>query len=109
MEDIFPGQSIICPQAAYEYSGNYERYFDPEKSVHHILNPKTGFSANECISVTIIAGNGAQADALATGVFVLGSEEGMKLVESLDGVEVFIVDADRNIHRSSGMEEYLVE
>ena len=90
-------------------SGNYERYFDPEKEVHHILNPKTGYSATGCISVTIIAESCTQADALATGVFVMGAEDGMSLVESLDDVECLIVDADRIIYRSSGLPEYLSE
>lgn len=90
-------------------SGNYERYFDPEKEVHHIINPKTGYSANESISVTVIAENGMQADALATGVFVMGPEEGMNLVESLDGVESLIVDTERVIHRSSGLSQYTSE
>ena len=90
-------------------SGNYERYFDPEKEVHHILNPKTGYSASGCISVTIIAKSCTQADALATAVFVMGAEDGMNLVESLDDVECLIVDADRIIHRSSGLSEYLSE
>ncbi len=88
-------------------SGNYERYFDPEKEAHHIINPKTGYSATECISVTIIAQSCTQADALATGVFVMGPEDGMRLVESLDDVECFIVDADRIIQRSSGLSRYL--
>jgi thiamine biosynthesis lipoprotein len=90
-------------------SGNYERYFDPDKQAGHILDPKTGFSSSGSISVTIIADTGFQADALATGVFVMGSNAGMELVESLDGVEAFIVDSDRVIHRSSGIGEYLVE
>ena len=90
-------------------SGNYERYFDPEAEVGHILNPKTGYSAAGCISVTIIAENCTQADTLATAVFVMGAEDGMRLVESLDEVECFIVDADRIIHRSSGLSEYLSE
>jgi len=90
-------------------SGNYERYFDPEKKAHHIINPKTGYSATECISVTIIAENGTQADALATSVFVMGPLEGMNLVESLDGVECLIVDAERTIHRSSGLPQYISE
>ena len=90
-------------------SGNYERYFDPEKEAGHILNPKTGYSAQECISVTIIAENCTQADALATGVFVMGPDDGMELVESLDDVECLIVDADRIIHRSSGLSTYLSE
>ena len=90
-------------------SGNYERYFDPEAKVHHIINPDTGYSATGCISVTIIAENCTYADALATAVFVMGAEDGMRLVESLDDVECFIVDADRIIHQSSGLSRYLSE
>ncbi|MFC1907843.1 FAD:protein FMN transferase [Chloroflexota bacterium] len=90
-------------------SGNYERYFDPEKEAHHIINPKTGRSATDCISVTIIAENCTQADTLATAVFVMGPDGGMKLVESLDDVECFIIDADRIIYRSSGLSNYLSE
>lgn len=88
-------------------SGNYERYFNLEKTAHHIINPKTGYSAMECISVTIIAGSCTQADALATGVFVMGAEDGMRLIESLDDVECLIVDASRTIHHSSGLFRYL--
>jgi len=90
-------------------SGNYERYFDPEKQAHHIINPETGYSATGCISVTIIAESCTQADVLATGVFVMGPEDGMRLVESLDDVECFIIDADRIIHQSSGLSRYLSE
>jgi len=85
-------------------SGNYERYFDPSKKFHHIINPKTGYSANECISVTIIADSCIEADALATGVFVLGLERGMQLIESLPEVEGLIIDSDRKISRSSGLD-----
>ena len=88
-------------------SGNYERYFDLEKEVHHIINPETGYSATGSISVTIIAKSSTQTDALATAVFVMGPENGMRLVESLDDVEGFIVDANRIIHQSSGLSEYL--
>jgi len=90
-------------------SGNYERYFDLEKEVHHIINPGTGYSATGSISVTIITKSSTQADALATAVFVMGPEDGMRLVELLDDVEGFIVDADRVIHQSSGLSRYLSE
>ena len=90
-------------------SGNYVRYFDPEAKVHHIINPDTGYSATDSISVTIIAESCTQADVLATAVFVMGPESGMRLVESLDDVEGFIVDGDRIIYRSSGLSEYLSE
>ena len=90
-------------------SGNYERYFDPEAKIGYIMDPKTGYSAADPISVTIIAENCTQADALATAVFVMGPEDGMRLVESRDDVEGFIVDDDRIIHKSSGLSRYLSE
>ena len=88
-------------------SGNYQRYFDPDKKAHHILDPRTGFSTSNCISVTIIADNCTRADTLATAVFVMGPEDGMKLVESLSDVECLIIDPDRGIHHSSGLSLYL--
>jgi len=90
-------------------SGNYERYWDPDKEVHHIMDPRTGYSASGCISVTLVAENCTLADVLATGVFVLGAEDGMRLVESQRDVECLMVDADREIHRSSGISDYLRE
>jgi thiamine biosynthesis lipoprotein len=105
-------QNLACfefSDRAIATSGNYERYFDPEREVHHIVNPKTGYSANECISVTIIARDCTQADTLATSVFVMGPEAGMLLVESLDYVEALIVDSDRIIYQSSGLSDYIIE
>jgi FAD:protein FMN transferase len=90
-------------------SGNYERYFSPDKSSSHIVDPRTGYSMSNCISVSIAAESGLQADVLATAVFVMGPEAGLKLVETLDNVEAFIVDNNREIHYSSGIDEYLVE
>lgn len=88
-------------------SGNYERYFDPEKRAHHIIDPETGFSADKSISATVIADTCTEADALATAVFVMGYEEGLKLVESIEGVEALIIDSERNIYKSSGLGDYL--
>ncbi len=73
------------------------------------MDPRTGFSVADVISVTIICDSGTQADILSTSVFVLGVKDGLKLVESLSNVEVFIVDYDRNIHTSSGIDKYLIE
>ena len=88
-------------------SGNYYRYYDPEKQVHHITDPHTGYSANKCISATIIAENCTQADVLATAIFVKGPQEGMELVEDIEGVEAFIIDNQRNLYSSSGLFKYI--
>ena len=90
-------------------SGNYARYFDPAKKVSHILNPRTGYSISECISVTIITRQAELADALATAVFVMGPVEGIRFVDNLEGVECMIIDNDREIHRSDGLSKYEVQ
>ncbi len=87
-------------------SGNYIRYFDPEARVGHIMDPRTGYSVDHCISVTIIANNCTTADVLATSVFVMGPGPGMGLINELDDVEGLIIDANRTIHRSHGLGVY---
>lgn len=85
-------------------SGDYERFFEHAGTrYHHILDPRTGYPANGAQSVTVLAKTTAEADALATGVFVLGPERGLALIDRLDGVEALIVDAGGQIHRSAGL------
>ncbi len=90
-------------------SGDYEQFFKKEgKRYSHLLNPLTGYPANECEAVTIIAKDASLADALSTGVFILGPIKGMELIETLNDVEGIIVDTTGTIHQSSGFEKYLV-
>jgi len=88
-------------------SGNYERYFDPDKEAHHIIDPRSGYSANLCISATIISNSCMDADALSTSIFVLGPQEGIELVNRLNGVEALIIDNERNIYKSNGLSKYI--
>ena len=81
-------------------SGDYERYFDESKSAHHIMNPKTGKSATELISVTVIAKKAIGADALATAVFVLGEKRGIDLINKLENTSALIITSDRKILKS---------
>ncbi len=81
-------------------SGDYERYFfEEEKRVHHIIDPKTGYSADECISVTVLTQNCVDADALSTTVFVIGPESGKALLDEL-GIEGLIISSDKRIIKS---------
>ncbi len=76
-------------------SGDYEKYFMWNgKRYHHILDPRSGMPAEGCVSVTVIASKAAVADALATGLFVLGPYEGKVLAEELDQVEAIFIWAD---------------
>jgi thiamine biosynthesis lipoprotein len=85
-------------------SGDYERFFIKDgKRYCHIIDPHTGYPADRCRSVTIVAPVLAFADGLATGVFVLGPEKGMELIEKLDGVQGIIVGADGRVWVSKGL------
>ncbi|MDH5175012.1 MAG: FAD:protein FMN transferase, partial [Elusimicrobiota bacterium] len=96
--------TIEVEDRAIVTSGDYERFFFSEgKRYHHIINPKTGYPADECQSVTIVAKETTFADGLATGIFVLGPSEGMALIESLEGVEGVIVSKEGDVSTSSGL------
>ncbi len=91
-------------------SGDYEQYFEIDgKRYHHILDPKTGYPSSGLQSVTIIHKENTIADALATAVFVMGKDEGMKLIENLNDTEVMIIDDKGKIFYSSGFKKFLVE
>ena len=86
-------------------SGNYENYIEVDgRRLSHILDPRTGWPVEELRSVTIVCPDGELADALATGVSVLGVEKGIALVDRLNGVEAMLVDASGKIHFSRGLE-----
>ena len=90
-------------------SGDYEQYFEVNGvRYHHILDPKTGYPAKGLQSVTIINKSNAYADALATAVFVMGIENGMKLIEKLKKTEAMMIDSDGKIFYSPGFKKYLM-
>ena len=85
-------------------SGDNERFFVVDGVRYcHILNPRTGYPANECQGVTLIAKEAYLADAFATAVFVMGPAKGMQFIESQNHLEGMIVDASGRIHVSSGL------
>jgi thiamine biosynthesis lipoprotein len=84
-------------------AGGYERFFEVGgRRYHHILDPKTGYPARGAASVTVIAPRGVVADALDTGLFVLGARRGLPLVESLPGVAALFVDSRGRVRLSRG-------
>jgi thiamine biosynthesis lipoprotein len=90
---------------AISTSGDYERFFIKDGvRYHHILDPRTLQPARLCQSVTIVAPDALRADALATGVFVMGPVDGLALVERL-GLGAVIVDAEGGISISSRLRD----
>jgi FAD:protein FMN transferase len=97
---------IDLKDEAISTAGDYERYFERDgMRYHHILDPKTLQPARGCQSVTVIAREGVLADGLDTGIFVMGPERGMELVEHLADVEAIIIDAEGRMLVSSGLKD----
>ena len=57
---------------------------------------------NHLYSVTILSDSSADGDALSTTCFVLGKEDGIELVESLDGIEALFITDEQELIYSSG-------
>ena len=94
---------------AFSTSGDYERFFMKDgRRYHHIIDPDFGEPAQGSRSVTVVAPRAMVADALSTGVFVLGPEKGMALIERLNNVEGVIVTSANNLIVSSGLARRLV-
>lgn len=96
---------------AVSTSGDYERFYKiGGKRFSHIFNPATEKSADQLTSVTIIAPNGAESDALATAVSVLGAEKGLDLIEKTGNTEAILIKAGSGeIVKSSGADKYLAK
>ena len=100
--------ALELTDVALSTSGDYERFFIRDgRRYHHILDPDTGEPALRSRSVSIVAKTSTAADGLSTGVFILGGEEGMALIEKLPDVEGVIVTAENNVLVSSGLKERL--
>lgn len=100
--------AITLPLAdvAVSTSGDYERFFiDPAtgERIHHILNPRTGQSSRGIASVTVLGPNGFDTDPLSTTVFVLGVEEGLRLINQLADFDCVIIDSTGKVHYSDGL------
>jgi thiamine biosynthesis lipoprotein len=90
-------------------SGNYERFFfdDAGKRYHHILDPKTGYPAeNGLAGVTVVCSNSTMADALSTAIYVMGLEKGLAFIEATEEAEALFVTNTRDIHVSSGLRSF---
>ena len=91
-------------------SGGYERYFVDEDTgvkYHHIIDPKTGYSANNgLISVTIVSADSTLADGLSTSLFVLGTEDAITYCEehcAEDGFDAIMEDEDGKLYITDGI------
>ena len=85
-------------------SGDYERYFmEDGERFHHIIVPSTGESAGEVRSATIIGPDAVMTDALSTSVFIMGVDQGLRLISTLPDYEGIVIDSSGEMFYSDGL------
>jgi len=88
-------QVIEVMDAGVATSGNYRRFTVIQgRRYSHILDPRTGIPADAVPSVSVLAPDATTADALATGLSVLGVAKGLALVEKWKDVEALLVTVE---------------
>ncbi len=99
--------SCSLPYGAVVTSGNYENYTIIDgKRYSHIVDPRTGFPVVGIKHVTVVCPNPEFADAMATAISVLGAEDGINLINRLNGIECVVIDKDDNIHYSKQFKNF---
>ena len=91
-------------------SGDYERYFTVDgKKYHHIIDGDTNMPAEYFSSITVICEDSGLADALSTALFCMSYEDGLTLVESIDGVGALWIGRDGEVKYSDGIAHLIIE
>lgn len=91
------GQSVAT-------SGDYERFSTYRgRRYHHILDPKTGFPAMRCVSVSVICSDPEMADAYATAFFVMGRQRAFEFMRNEKNLEAIIIEPDMKIYASESL------
>lgn len=91
-------------------SGLYERCFQHAgQTYHHILDPHTGYPAQtDLVSASIISDSSTDGDALATALFLMGSEKAQRYLENYQGLEGMLMDSAGKVELTSGCSLVLV-
>lgn len=96
--------TIPLESEAISTSGDYERFFiEDGERYHHIIVPSTGAPAGEVHSATIIGPDAVLTDALSTSVFVMGVDQGLRLIATLPDYEGVVIDAEGQMFYSDGL------
>ena len=98
---------LNIPQGSVVTSGSHENYSIVNgKRLSHIIDPRTGRPVENLKVVSVLCPNPELADALATGISVLGVEQGLSLVNQLKGVECLLIDNNNQQHFSHHLKQF---
>lgn len=82
-----------CALPALATSAGYGTQFGPDPRIHHLLNPRTGRSANHCLSVSVAALRATLADGLSTTLAILPPGRVAAVLRSYPSTRAYLVDA----------------
>lgn len=88
-------------------SGNYERYsIIDRKKYGHIIDARNGRPyEGEIISVTVVSDLSIDGDGLSTGLYLLGVNRGMELVQEMKGIDVVFITKEREVFITAGIKD----
>lgn len=93
---------IDLNNAAIATSGVSEQFFEFQgEKYSHNINPKTGRPLQYIKSVTVISPSAELSDALATAVYVKGTNEGLEFINQLPQTHAIIIDNDNQMSLSN--------
>jgi len=95
-----PLVSFRVSEGSVSTSSQQERYFESDgRRFGHIFDPRLGLPVeSRLLSVTVIMPRGSTADALSTGLFVLGAAEGKRVISRMPDVgAVFVEQGPRDL------------
>ena len=102
-ENSAPVAVLNIKDRAVATSGNYRRGFDiGGRHYSHIVDPRTGHTAEAIIGATVLAPRAVDAGALATAFCVLSPSESHDLASSVRGAEYMLEEADGSRVVSAG-------
>lgn len=83
---------ISLDNASVASSGNYRNFRETARGrIGHTIDPATGYPVvTETAATTVIAGDCATADALATACMVMPADSALAMIGKIDGVEALI-------------------
>jgi thiamine biosynthesis lipoprotein len=114
---MVPGEDlqaiISLKDRALATSGNYRKFY-VEKGIKysHTIDPRTGYPAkNQLLSATVVAGDCATADAVATACMVMGKEKAVDFLNLHNEFDAYLIYSDNQgsfrTWATKNLEEYI--
>jgi FAD:protein FMN transferase len=106
---------LELPAGGFSSSVYYDRAIEIQGGrIGHLFDPRTGYPVRGLASVGVYATEAVVNDILSTALFVMGTQEGLRLAESLHDVEaIFVPDAEpgrpSQVVTTAGLGRYLKE